>query len=92
MELPRDAEDLSKSMKTRCIGCIGSMLHLSNSTKVENVSSVEGRDIHVNPGNWGSRPPNFGMGVVGSPWNIVISYNVQKHEMRALSKVVTFNK
>jgi len=30
------------------------------------------------------------VGVVGCPWNIIINYNVQKYEMRTLSKMVTF--
>lgn len=46
---------------------------------------------------WGSRDPqDFGMGcswwIVGSLWNIVISNNVQKYEMRTLSKVMNFQK
>ena len=45
--------------------------------------------IGVNPGGWGSQPPpRFWNGVVGSSWNIILSYNVQEYEMKTLSKVV----
>jgi len=37
-------------------------------------------------------PPDFGLGFVGSLWNIIISYNVQEYEMKTLSEVVTFLK
>ena len=37
---------------------------------------------------WGCDPLDFGMGVVESPWNIIISYNVQEYEIKKLSKVV----
>jgi len=35
----------------------------------------------------GSRPTDL-----GSPWSIIISYNVQEYEMRNFSKVVTLEK
>jgi len=38
------------------------------------------------------RQSKFLAGVVWPPWNIIISYNVQEYVMRALSKVVTFQK
>ena len=38
----------------------------------------------ANPRFWGGN-----RGVVGSPRNIIISYNVKKYEMRTLFKVVT---
>jgi len=47
--------------------------------------------IGINPGAVG-RSPRVWDGVVGSLWNIIISYNGQKYEMRTLSKVVTFQK
>jgi len=40
----------------------------------------------------GSRPPGFGVGVVGSTLNTIISYNALKYEIRTLSKVVIFQK
>jgi len=49
----------------------------------------------VNPGG-GGRALDFGMGfttgVVGSPGNIIVSYNVQEYEMRTIYKAVTFQK
>jgi len=40
---------------------------------------------------WGCDPQILGGGR-GSPWNIIISYNVQECEMKTLSKVVTCQK
>jgi len=48
--------------------------------------------IDVNPGGWGSRSPDLGMGVVGFPLNTIISYNAQEYETKTLSKVVSFQK
>ena len=39
--------------------------------------------LGVNSGVWGSWLQRFwGGGVVGSPWNIIIPYNVQEYEMK----------
>jgi|SRR6218665_79535 len=43
---------------------------------------------------WGFRgcdPTDFGMGIVGSPRNIIISYNVQVYDMRTHFRGVTFH-
>jgi len=42
--------------------------------------------------NLGGRNPEFYGGVVGLPWDIIVSYYVQEYEMRTLLKVVTFPK
>ena len=50
------------------------------------------REIGINPeGVEGHDPPDFRWGGCGSPWNIIISYNVQECEMRALSKSGDFS-
>ena len=47
----------------------------------------------INPGDWGSwLSMILGWGIVGSPWKIIISYNVQEYEMKTLSKVVSIQK
>ena len=47
--------------------------------------------IGVNPGARGSDPQILGVGLVGSPWNIIVSYNVQEYETRTLSKSADFS-
>ena len=56
--------------------------------------SLDGKHWRQSWVSWaGSRPLRFwDWGLWGSPWNIIISYNVQEYEMGTLSKVVTFQK
>jgi len=76
-----------------------SVVPISQSTTNEHGTITEnnylvtsGNVINVNHRGLGSRPPDFGMEVVGFPRNIITSYNVQKYEMGKLSKVETFQK
>src|SRR6218665_1781259 len=44
-------------------------------------------------GGWGSPTPRFwNGGVMGSPRNIIISYNVQEYKMKTLFKMANFHK
>ena len=67
-------------------------ISLSKTKQSRRVSSTRSTHRHQ---SWGHNLPRFsggGHGVSNSPWNIVISYNVKKYEMRMLFKVLTLQK
>jgi len=52
-----------------------------------------GGQMGANPGGWGHSPHilewmGCGRRVMGSPWNILMSYNVQEYEMRTFQKAL----